>query len=546
MKKSIVKIGAVALAVGTLFGAGCGKDKVDSSSPETLEVYIFNAGYGYEWCQTLLDAFKEETWVKEKYPNLAVDLTHNEVENYATDMLNGSASTNKYEIIMGLNLYKSLGDAGRAEDLTKTVYETTVPGENVRYIDKMYSSVLRSNLNATSNPAATDTYYTTTWATGMTGIVYNENALQKVGKPVPNTTDELIDIMKYVKSNTISGYDQKYSFVTYTSSAYTNYMLNTWWAQYEGCEEYANFFEGYDSSTNSISSAVLSQEGRLKALEVLESVMSKDKGYVYLNPAPGREAYRTTQNQLVMGKGLFMANGDWFDNEMRSFCEGLQQTQGHCDTIKLMKTPVISSIISQTPSIENDAELSALITAIDAGSKALSGTGYDVEQDDFNRILDARTVVYSIGPGHNAVVPKTAVGKEVAYDFLRFMATDKALALYIEATNGASLPFNYDCKAQNVELYNKLSPMQKDRLDYFDGYQKAIDILPAEYSFPLVFFGGLSAFKSVDGKAGMEFLSGYSKGNYASAAERIFREDIKYWTDEFDRNWNTAVAEAGI
>lgn len=88
---------------------------------------------------------------------------------------------------------------------------------------------------------------------------------------------------------------------------------------------------------------------------------------------------------LVMGQGVFMANGDWFDNEMRSFCEGLEQTQGYCDTVKLMKTPVISSIIDQTPTIENDAELSALISAIDAGETALKGEGYDVSQEGFRQ-----------------------------------------------------------------------------------------------------------------------------------------------------------------
>ena len=249
---------------------------------------------------------------------------------------------------------------------------------------------------------------------------------------------------------------------------------------------------------------------------------------------------------LVMGQGLFMANGDWFDNEMRSFCEGLEEAQGYCDTVKLMKTPVISSIIDNTDTIADDAELSALITAIDAGETALQGEGYDVSQDDFNTVLAARVTVYSIGPGHNAVVPKTAVGKQVAYDFLRYMATDKANRIYIEATGGASLPFDYDCKEKDPELFESLSPMQKERLEYFNDYQAEIDILPAPQSFPLILYGGFSAFKSCSDAPGYRFLNGENAGSYASAAEKLFYDDINYWQEDGSRRFLSAVNQAGL
>ena len=436
--------------------------------------------------------------------------------------------------------------------MTEKVYKAKVPGEDVTVEEKMYDSVRSSNVDPSVDEAQDAVYYTMTYASGMTGIAYNEDVLvDRLGMKVPNTTDELIAVMKAVhdKNSTSSkyeGYENTYSLVTYGSSAYTNYMLNTWWAQYEGSDGFANYFSGYDVNTNSISAEVVEQKGRLKALSVLENIMSKNNGYTYLSPSSGREAYRQVQNMLVMGQGVFMANGDWFDNEMRSFCEGLEQTQGYCDTVKLMKTPVISSIIDQTPTIENDAELSALISAIDAGETALKGEGYDVSQEDFDRILEARVVVYSIGPGHNAVVPKTAVGKEVAYDFLRYMATDKANRIYIETTRGASLPFDYDCKEEDPELFESLSPMQKDRLEYFNNYQAEIDLLPAPQSFPLVLYGGFAAFKSCADAPGYRFLNGESAGSYATAAEKLYYEDINYWQEDGARRFLNAVNQAGL
>ena len=49
MKKA-VSVAVAAVLAGTSLSvlAGCGK-KVDSDTPETLEVYVCNLGYGYQW-----------------------------------------------------------------------------------------------------------------------------------------------------------------------------------------------------------------------------------------------------------------------------------------------------------------------------------------------------------------------------------------------------------------------------------------------------------------------------------------------------------------
>lgn len=550
MKKIIGSMLAATIVFSSVALTGCnGKGKVNSESEQTLEIYVYNAGYGTDWLYAIKDEFVKEAWVKEKYPELVIDITQNEVEKYASDMLTASESTNKFEIIMGQVLNKHLGANGKAEDLTDTVYKANVFGEDVTVEEKMYESTRKSNVDVDINKGENDSdkYYSYVYAGGMTGIVYNEDKLNALGKSVPNTTDELIQILKDVKAmnsgdNKNTSYSNSYSFLTYGASIYTNYVLSTWWAQYQGSQGYVDFFNGYDESTNSISSSVLSQEGRLESLKVLEEIMSKNNGYTNLNPSSGREAYRETQNNLLLGKGLFMANGDWFDNEMKVFREGLISANGRCDTIKMMKTPVISSIIKQTSTINDDKTLSAVITAIDNGE-----TSYpNVSAEDFQRILKARVCVYSIGPGHNAVVPKTAKAKTLAYDFLIYMATDKANEAYIKATNGASLPFNYDCKAKNPTLFESLSPMQKDRLEFFNNYQTEVDILPATAAFPLVLFGGLAPYKSCGDQPGYHFLNGDSKGSYATLAEKIFYDDVNYWTEEFDRRWNNALALAGL
>ena len=527
MKKILVSL--LSLLLVTAMCVGCG-NKIDPNDTQKLEIYLYNAGYGYKWCEDLLDAFKEEDWVKEKYPDLKINFEKDELQTRARELMTASKKVNKYEIVMGSSLEGILTPDAGVEDLTESVYNSEVPGENgVLYKDKLIPSYLGSAAYVGKDTqSSSNKYYQINWASGMTGLIYNEDRLTALGFAVPNTTDELVNIMQDVKAlgGSNPAYKQTTSLVTYGVSAYCNYLYYTWWAQYQTVEEYINFYNGIDSDTMSRSPEIFRQQGLLKSMEVLENMMHRDNGLTWLNPSTGREAYRETQNRLQRGDGLFMANGDWVDNELASFREGLIKVNGRADTVKMMRTPVISAIIERTPSIPDDATLSEVVKAVDNGQ-----TGYPgVSDEDFAAIVAARNVVYSIGPGHNAFIPSYASGKEVAVDFLRFMATDKANEIYIRSTNGASLPFQYNLKEKNPELFDRISPLQQNRIEYFS--QMDINILPSQASFPLVRYGGLTG--------------GADKGGYGSVAESVFDREYKYWTDNNNANWRSMLSQSGV
>ena len=546
MKKVITILLSAVLTAGVF--AGCG-NRVDSSDPQTLEVYLYNAGYGEDWCQDLLDAFAAEAWVQEKYPDLTIAFEPDETSSRAQELLAASERANKYDLVLGTGLESLLGPDAQALDLTEVVYESQVPGEDILFKDKLLPSYLESaaykgRAGSEEEPA----YYQVNWASGMTGIIYNEtklNALKAdvlknvLPNDVPNTTDELLAVLRAVKdaNGANSAYTETSSFATYGASSYAHYLYYIWWAQYETSAEYINFYNGIDSETESRSPAIFLQDGLLEALTVLEQIYYRTNGYVWINPNTGREAYRETQNRVQLGNALFMANGDWADNELATLREGLIEQNGSADTVKLMRTPVISSIIDHTPSIPDDKTLSAAVAAIDAGE-----TSYDdVDPDDFAIVKAAREVVYSIGPGHNAFIPSYAAGKEVAIDFLRFMATDKAQEIYIRSTNGASLPFRYDLKTQNSALYNEISPMQQDRIDYFA--EMEVNVLPSQASFPLVRYGGLSLMAS--GNPLEDFTEAHDKGQYSSVAEMAHQREYNYWSSEGNANFKNCLSQAG-
>ena len=503
--KKIVSVIAAALIAGTALGASACGGKVDSSNPQTLEVYVCNLGYGYSWAEKMLNDFAEEAWVKEKYPDLQVSFSQDAVEQNSKNWLENN-STN-YDVIMCTNLEAYLGESeGKTADLTELVYHQTVPGENVTFEDKMFDSVRESNRDVNST-AEDPRYYTATFASGMTGIAYNATVLEKLGFEEPNTTDELFAIAESIQTG------------TYVEGARGSYTAGA----------------ALDRSVYSSESAFVTY-GVSAYMEATEEMME----YTRLYPSAERDAYRRAQNEVVMGQSLFMANGDWFDLEERDFATSAPGA----GEVRLMNAPVLSSIRDKAPSIPDDAALALVIEAIDNGCTSISEAeaqfpelqGKNITDADFGTVYDARMVVYSIGPRHNIVIPECSPAKEVAADFILYMATDKCLETYASETGGASLPFDYDYE-QNETLWNSFSAMQKQRLQLFT--QPDLNIMPNAVKYPLVLRGGFSAWTPCDNP-------GYEIQINGSSAQDIYDEVIQYWTENNSSRFNVACSQAGI
>lgn len=559
--KLIAVLMAVCVALSFSVFSGCNKNKIDPNKTQKLEILLYNAGYGYEWCEKILAAFKEEDWVKEKYPELETSFEKTEVVSRPTELMTASKKVNHYDLLMGSGLYAYINPAdGYVADLTEGVYNSQVPGEDILFKDKLMPSYRKSAAYFDSSEKPSNNYYLVNYASGMRGLIYNSTVLEALGKDVPNTTDELVDIMKYVKelNGTNSMYKETYSYVCASTTTYNDYLLNLWWAQYEGSDEYANFYMGIDSELDRRSPTVFEQKGRLRSLEVLESFLYKDTGYTWLNPRTGTEAFREAQNKLYTGEAIFTSVGDWVDNETKDFREGLEGLGMRCDKIMMMKTPIISSIIEVLPdkSIKTDAVLSAVIDAVDDGVKDIKDLGIEyiktgvteedlaaVTQKDLTKIYKARSIIIAGGVGHDAVIPEYASGKEVAMDFLRYLATDKANEIYIRTLDGASLPFLYDVRQKNPALYNECSPFQQERLNYF--YNFEIDTLPEAKYFPLARLGGLSSFYTSN--PSNSFLSGekFDESKYSSLAEEIYTVEYEYWEND-PSAWSSCLALAGL
>ena len=539
MKKSLKRALCALMActsVASVGLVGCNKQIPDTD--QTLQIYVFNAGYGTKWCTDMIEVFKQQDWVQEKYPNLIIPKpTVNDVGSFAETRLSAGEKGNSFDLMFAINLDYNTGPDGDFLDLTDVVYNSTVPGEDIKWSEKSLESYNESNTYIDPTDLSSKRQYLTSWAGGMNTILYNETLLKQFTDKLPNTTDELIAICAAVKANegqNNENYNKGYSFMEYGTGSYFVHMMPIYWAQYEGIANYKNFWNGIDN--NRYSKGIFDQKGRLYALEVMETLLDAKNAYL-TRSAPTLE-FMQAQTMFLQGNGLFFCNGDWFDNEMASIRDQIIEEQGYIDTFKTMKMPIVSKLGEKLGI--TDAELSAIVDYVDgttATEPTFASTKSYTNAEVIAAVKEARTIVHSLGPNHQSGIPHYAKGKEVAIDFLRFMATDVAQESYIKSTGGASLPFKYKLKEKNMELYNALGTMQQTRHDYFGSEQYEVYTLPSNRAFPLFQYGGVKAFTRE------EYFTDFFAENKEWTAQKYFDKTKTDWSDV---KWQNALSLSGL
>ena len=527
MKKYVAITLASFLTLSTVALASCNSGT--EQGDRTLNVYVLKAGYDVEWLDGVKEAFVEEDWVKEKYGKVVVDVENNGIETYAADQLKAGSKANKFDVMFSLNLQDLYGKTGSNKkyylaDL-KDVYEATVPGEEVMVKEKMIDSAVNANLYTSASGESS--WYAMPWAGGYNGILYNADLLESKNYEVPVTTDELLTIMT---AETTASAD-KYCIMqsTKAGATYWEHLFPTWWAQYEGYDNYTKFWEGkvYNASTETYEYSVdiFKQKGRLESLKVLEDILSDN-----LYPQAASTLYMNAQRAFLQGDGMFMACGDWFDMEMKSIRDDLVKNNKTVYNIQMMKTPVISAIIDKLSTVKDDATLAKVVRAIDGGATSYDG----VSEADFKAIKEAREILYSVGNYHTAVIPSYAKNMDLAKDFLAYLATDKANEIYTEKTGGSGMFFKYNLKEKNETMYESLSGTAKMRIDCFNDAESLV--LPIPNNYNLFIYGKVRNFKT--DISSYEYL--FTKTD--TTAQEVYDYDIDYYTDS---EWSTIETNIG-
>jgi hypothetical protein len=249
---------------------------------------------------------------------------------------------------------------------------------------------------------------------------------------------------------------------------------------------------------------------------------------------------------------MFM--GSWFELEMKEITED-PWSEGFINPnneLYFLNTPVISSIVERMDLYTDDdvysklkpekkaeynTKLSAIVKAIDKGETSFDG----VSENDFAIVKEARTCKSTLG-GHVAFVPENSDAKDLAKDFLLFMASDKGIETFMKATKGVSTAFKYQMD-YNSDLFQSISGLQQKRIkdtsveDWYVG---------KGYRTPLTRSGALSDVCMDKGQNQLEYEFCSEYGKDRRTAQQIMDSLYKKVTDNDNAVWNDMLTLAGI
>ena len=509
------------MAMATVCAAGCNNNKTADSATD-IEITFWRSGMGDEFMKDIVAAFEA------KYPEYNVIFNPETTNTAISDNIMNGAKYNTvdlyFEPVPANSLYQYF-------EPLDDVLEMVNAGETKKVSEKIKTSLLDNYRYYDGN------YYTLPYGGGVCGLVYNEELME--GFTLPNTTDEL----RMLVMDLYTAYNsQNCKPFIYFSGGYWEYLYNVWHAQYDGLDYYYNTYSTLGQSVDVLGTAnenpnlevLKAKDGRYEALKVMETLIDSQ----YVVSGSNSADHTTQQTKFINGRAVMMCNGAWMNNEMKT-------ADAASKNFSIMKTPVISSIVDKLTDVANDKTLSAVIAVVDKvmdGEVAIS----DIKQEDgtykigekficesdWNRIYEARTMIWENYSQHAICIPNYASAKEGAKKFVAFFYSDEAQKLVNNDTH-MTLPFNYD-KAENAPNVASWSGFERTMYEFSQKY-RMVGMVDGRRS--LVFTrGGATEYAMVN------FVSAMSQQTGAKTADDVWTEI----TGTFDKNWNTYLSNAGL
>ena len=313
-------------------------------------------------------------------------------------------------------------------------------------------------------------------------------------------------------------------------------------AQYNGVETTTYYYEGkyFDETTQTWKlsdkenvQCVSMNTGYLRSAEQIEKMIKQyshkySKNMTFIQAQAAFAGIGYSDDKKV---SAFMPNGDWAYNETKDYFDSTGHVPG------FMQMPVISDIVETLELYEDgatafstlsankkeayDTALRAIIDYVDGDTQtAPQYKGVAVSQNDIAKIREARAVV-SGSAQDSMFIPSNSTKKDLAKEFIVFMASDMAVNIYSQNTYGLS-PF--------------VSETTFDEISFDVPFmQQVLDVVSVTNSFVKP-YNDLSLYfpKSTS------FDQGFSSGSHT--AKDIFDGDLKFYKEQ----WDTILKNAGL
>ena len=372
---------------------------------------------------------------------------------------------------------------------------------------------------------------------------YNKTLLDsKLGEgnwALPRTTEELFALgeqlfEKDVFLTAFAGKD------TTGGADYLRYCYEVWFAQMTGMEGYDHYFNclynnngTYElakdyphnivENKNAIEKTYATAQTLCQGRNGMEFIHSKSESLTFLDAQflLNQGSFRGAQEYPI----AFYYNGASAQQEMTDYVkDGIIQQQD----VRMMKMPVISSIIDRTPSIKDDATLAAVVDYADGKGQLPEG----VTQEDAAIVTEARNMMAEL-VCREFVVTKNAQNKEDILHFMAYLTSDRAQLIAAQNCNGLPV-LNYGFVPTEEELGFAFTEFTRSVYDILD---TAIVVDIAKFDKPVHLSVGLSWYKDTTVSGGT--LSGNLYIKNALTAEEIYESTLQAfagtWQDRIEQ-----------
>jgi ABC-type glycerol-3-phosphate transport system substrate-binding protein len=348
--------------------------------------------------------------------------------NTVVATLQGGATSNTYDLYMtGISSYASYAqDLEPLDDVLDSKY-----GEESKTIRQKLGE---SQLNAKKDKDGK--IRSLVYGNSMTGLFYNKTIFDTYGYEVPNTTDEMIDLVLDMRDDSKMKKAKIYPMVHFgdANNGYWKFIYEVWATQYWGSDYYEDKFLWLEDENGVKDSRNLyegknaegvdnkEEDARWKVLEVLERLLTPTT----VHPKSSTNTHTDAQTSFIAGQAAMLVNGSWMKAEAR--------VDNGAD-FRMMKTPVLSSIVDKLETEIDDEELSKIITAIDEGKtleEARTASGVSaLTENDFARLCEARGMFYDNNVNNHVFIPAYSNAKDAAKEFLKYFYSDEGALIWM-------------------------------------------------------------------------------------------------------------------
>ncbi len=459
MKKLLCFLLCVLLCFSSL--AACGGDgggnldgdgNVVTDKSKILDIGVWNAGNGIGYIQALAEDFKST------HPGIAINISAksgNSGSGLFYNTIETGAAANDIDLYFAYGpkyLQYVTGEyaSNKLLEPLDEVLNYTVPGESKTIKEKIGNNILDVlTFDNGTEDTSDDVTYAVPFSNSYRGIVYNAKLFKQYNLTVPRTTNELKALVDTAIETTPFNGETKGASATAKKTVfihlpgYWEASVIGWWLQYEGAEEFNNYwtFKNVDITNMSTQKENYYQDGLKKSLQALYDLITPD-GATY--NGSNTLDYMTLQSRFLESEDALMYScGSWLETEMK---KGEDFNASIMDNFKMMKLPVLSDVKDKlSEGNRTESKLRELIDYVDGVTteKPVWATEKDVETVSF-----ARNCYTNQTASGTATIPSYSPAKELAKEFLKYFYSDRALKIYAQSQHTA-LPV----KPDNENLY---------------------------------------------------------------------------------------------